>query len=152
MIECHGNLFDSDAPALGHGVNCAGVMGAGIATAFRDLYPHNYENYRAACLAGFLKPGQITVNRENDKYIVNMASQNKPGRDATYPWLFEAAYTAAKQAVDNGIDRIAIPEIGCGIGGLVWDNVETVLLTTEYLVNTPGMRSIFDWEVWHYAG
>lgn len=155
MIEKTGNLFDSTAPAIGHGVNCAGVMGAGIAKTFRELYPHNYENYRAACLAGQLKPGQIAVNRENDKYIINMASQNKPGADASYPWLFEAAFTAANQAVANGIPVIAVPEIGSGIGGLEAWKVKMLLKSVEAIVNdgvTAGKGMKFQWEVWHYAG
>lgn len=153
MIEKTGNLFDSTAPALGQGVNCAGLMGAGIAKTFRELYPHNYENYRAACLAGQLLPGSLIVNREHGKYIVNMASQNKPGRDARYHWLFESTLTAAQQAVDNGIRSIAIPEIGCGIGGLEWEHVKKILELTEDIVHGPGTTAeIFYWEVWHYGG
>jgi O-acetyl-ADP-ribose deacetylase (regulator of RNase III) len=31
MIEIHADLLDSELPAIGHGVNLRGVMGAGIA-------------------------------------------------------------------------------------------------------------------------
>lgn len=147
MIERRGDLFTSTAPALGHGVNCAGVMGAGIAKTFREKYVHNYENYRAACLAGQLKPGEVHVNYENEKYILNLASQNTPGRDARYEWLFQSALAAATGAVRIGIDRIAIPEIGCGIGGLEWDKAAQTLLTVEIIVDTK-----MEWEVWHYEG
>lgn len=148
MITKHGDLFTSAAPAYGHGVNCAGVMGAGIAKQFKEKYPHNYKNYRAACLAGQLKPGQIAVNREKGKFIVNMASQNKPGRDATYHWLFEAALTTATQAVEMGIDRVAVPQIGAGIGGLDWWKVQTILLAVETIANEDIEK--FNWEVWIY--
>lgn len=151
VILLEGNLFDSDAPALGHGVNCAGVMGAGVAKTFRELYPHNYENYRAACQRKQLKPGQVHVNFEHSKYILNMATQNMPGSDATYPRLFEAALNAAEGAVAKGIDRVAIPEIGSGIGGLDWIAVKALLKDVEFIVNFNREPETFQWEVWHYA-
>lgn len=151
MIEKTGDMFTSDAPALGHGVNCAGVMGAGVAKTFREKYPHNYENYRAACLRKQLKPGQVHVNFENGVYILNMATQNMPGADATYPRIFEAALKAAEGAVAKGITRVAIPEIGSHIGGLEWEAVKRVLKDVEFIVNFNNNGPAFDWEVWHYG-
>lgn len=143
MIFKTGNLFDSDAPALGHGVNCAGVMGAGIAKTFKELYPHNYENYRAACQAGQLHPGQVHVNFEKGVHIINMASQNMPGADASYEWLFESTLRAARGASKKGLDRIAIPMIGCGIGGLDHNKVITILKAVEHIVDYD-----IDFELW----
>lgn len=151
MIEKTGDMFTSDAPALGHGVNCAGMMGAGVAKTFRQKFPHNFENYKAACDRGLLKPGECHVNFEKGVYLINMATQNTPGRDATYERVFSAAMFAAKGAVNIGIDRIAIPEIGSHIGGLTWDKVEQVLLTVEYIVNPDPTNKVFEWEVWHYG-
>jgi O-acetyl-ADP-ribose deacetylase (regulator of RNase III) len=150
MIEKTGDMFTSDAPALGHGVNCAGVMGAGVAKTFRERYPHNYVNYRAACQSGALRPGMVHVNREKSVYIINMATQDMPGADATYPRVFEAALNAAQGAVTKGVNRVAIPEIGCGIGGLDWVAVKAVLKDVEFIVNYEN-DSDFQWEVWHYA-
>jgi hypothetical protein len=39
----------------------------------------------------------------------------------------------------------AIPELGCGIGGLEWEGVKRVIETVEFVV--PG----FEYEVWHYT-
>lgn len=155
MIEKHGDLFDSDAAYIGHGVNCCGVMGAGIAKAFREKYPHNYANYKAACEAGRLLPGGFMVvpERRDDGSLVlitNLASQDKPGADASYNWLFGSLYSfAAKAAEPNRLrlygGRIAIPEIGCGIGGLEWPKVKQVIETVELL------NPEITFEVWHYA-
>lgn len=146
MIDQTGDMFTSTARAYGHGVNCAGVMGAGVAKTFREKFPHNYENYRAACLRKQLKPGTVHVNYENGIYILNMASQRTPGRDASYEWLFSSALAAAKGAVNVGIDRIAIPEIGSHIGGLEWEKSAVVLRTVETIVDEK-----VQWEVWHYG-
>lgn len=149
MIKKNGDLFDNETGTIGHGVNCAGVMGAGIAKPIKEMYPNNFLNYRAACRRGLLVPGKTMVNVEDGVTIFNIASQNKPGRDATYPWAFSSLLDAANQAVEMGLDTIAIPMIGCGIGGLDWWAVESILETIEYIVNgNNAVANTFQWEVW----
>src|SRR6478609_351635 len=141
MIEKQGDLFDSDAAYIGHGVNVCGVMGAGIAKAFREKYPHNYDNYKAACEQGRLQPGGFMVvpeRRDSGRLVLitNLASQNKPGADASYPWLFRSLWTWAEQASEPNRLRlyggiIAVPEIGCGIGGLEWPKVKRIMGVIE---------------------
>lgn len=155
MIECHGDLFDSDTAYIGHGVNVCGVMGAGIAKTFREKYPHNYKNYKAACEAGRLVPGGFMVvpEKRHDNpllLITNFATQEKPGADASYNWLFSALNSWAERASEpNRLrlygGRIAIPEIGCGIGGLEWYKVSKIIETVEIL------HPEIEFEVWHYA-
>lgn len=155
MIERTGDLFDSDAVYLGHGVNTCGVMGAGIAKTFREKFPHNYKNYRAACLSGRLSPGGFMVVPErNDSgslvLVTNFASQEKPGADADYKWLFSSLWEWAEKASEPNRLRlyggtIAVPEIGCGIGGLEWSNVKRIYKAIEDFF--PNI--VF--EVWHYA-
>jgi O-acetyl-ADP-ribose deacetylase (regulator of RNase III) len=142
MIKKKGDLFTSTAQAIGHGVNCHGVMGSGIAVAFKEKFPRNYVSYRNACQTKMLQPGETIVFNEGGLFIFNIASQAQPGANATYPFLFSAAYDAAQQAVALGINRLAIPLIGCGIGGLEWKHAEKILLAVE------GIFVDFEFEVW----
>jgi O-acetyl-ADP-ribose deacetylase (regulator of RNase III) len=43
------NILNIKAEALVNSVNLAGVMGKGIALAFRETFPENYKLYRKAC-------------------------------------------------------------------------------------------------------
>ena len=138
-----GSVFDTELHAIGHGVNTAGVMGAGIAKPIKEQFPNNFSNYEAACRAGQLRPGDTMVVQEKGMYIFNIASQSRPGRYARYEWLFSAALDAARTAVEIGLDSIAIPMIGCGIGGLDWEYVSALLEVTESIVGEG-----FQWEVW----
>lgn len=142
MIKREGSLFDTETKTIGHGVNCVGVMGAGIAKPIKEMFPNNYANYKAACQGGFLVPGETLVCVEYGLTLFNMATQRKPGRDARYNWVFSATLDAAQTAVTLGLDTIAIPMIGCGIGGLKWSKVEKILDTVEFIVPN------FEWEVW----
>lgn len=147
MRHFEGDLFTTDNRAIGHGVNTKGVMGAGIAVPIKEKWPNNFARYAYACKNYKLFPGNTLVSTEADGHtIFNIASQDKPGAHASYKWLFDAGKDAIKKAQDVGIDSIAIPEIGCGIGGLEWKEVGAVLRTLELYFDDN-----FEWEVWHYA-
>lgn len=156
MIERKGDIFTTDAGYIGHGVNCRGVMGAGIAKQFRQVFGEDYyEEYALQCRMGVLEPGKMTHYESSlngfGVIVFNLASQRVPGANAKYPWLFESLYCAATFAATPArmsayAGTIAIPEIGCGIGGLVWPKVKRVIETVEYIV--PDM----EFEVWHYGG
>lgn len=157
MIERKGNIFDTEATYIGHGVNVYGVMGAGIARQFKQRFPNNFDKYEEACSivsSEPLRPGGYLVVKDTDKitgrehYVVNFASQEKPGPDADYQWLFSSLLSFAKKAsmpwmVNKFRNLVAIPEIGCGIGGLKWSSVKAVIEVVEEIT---GM----EFEVWHY--
>ncbi|WP_377159495.1 macro domain-containing protein [Roseateles sp. UC29_93] len=54
-----GDLFDSDAEAIVNAVNTVGVMGKGIALAFKERFPENYRRYAAACKGGLVQVGAM---------------------------------------------------------------------------------------------
>jgi O-acetyl-ADP-ribose deacetylase (regulator of RNase III) len=143
MIKRRGDLFDTDAAAIGHGVNVRGVMGSGIAVAFKEKFPKNYRAYHNACVTGLFRAGETYIFQDNGIYVTNIASQDQPGPNATYKYLMTAALDAACELTDfYNQTRLAIPMIGCGIGGLEWDGVEYILRAVEIMV--PG----FEFEVW----
>lgn len=157
MIERTGNIFDTDATYIGHGVNVRGVMGAGIAKQFRDRYPMMYRRYKQVCNEGSLRPGNFWADviwddeLQRQVVVVNLASQQEPGADATYLWLFgslarfaKAASESTRLAAYDGL--VALPEIGCGIGGLKWDGVKKMVEAVEVLYPE------IEFEVWHYEG
>jgi len=44
-----GNIIQADAEALVNTVNTVGIMGKGIALAFKKAFPHNFKIYRKLC-------------------------------------------------------------------------------------------------------
>lgn len=143
MIKRKGSLFDTDARAIGHGVNTQGVMGSGIAVEFKNRFPKNFTAYRNACVTGLFRPGEAFVFPEGSTVVANIASQEKTGKSAKYSYLLTATVDAALSLKDYyGIDTLAIPLIGCGIGGLEWPAVEYILRAVEIIVPN------FEFEVW----
>jgi O-acetyl-ADP-ribose deacetylase (regulator of RNase III) len=128
LIIKRGNLFDSTMPAIAHGVNVKAAMFSGVAAELANRYPEVEEAYNLVCERKVFIPGQMLALKGHDgKWILNLSSQNNPGADARLPWL-EAALTAAFQFVNEEcLEGFAMPRIGAGIGGLDWDDVESVV-------------------------
>lgn len=141
MIYETGSLFDTDCVAIAQGCNARGVMGAGIAKAFKDKWPDMYEEYRDLCNETGLDGGEMHVWEDEDITIFNLITQDYPGRNAKISYVRYSAYAAAVHAMESGIDYIAIPRIGCGIGGLEWPDVEENLLFIEAITGV-------EFEVW----
>jgi O-acetyl-ADP-ribose deacetylase (regulator of RNase III) len=125
---CTGDLFEQGFTAYAHGANCAGRMGAGVAREFRRRWPGMYDDYRQHCQAGLLQPGSLHYWTAPDRtWIVNLATQDRPGKRARLDWVRESVTNMLTIAEQRGMGEIGMPRIGAGIGGLAWANVATVL-------------------------
>jgi O-acetyl-ADP-ribose deacetylase (regulator of RNase III) len=166
MITKQGDVFTTELRAIGHGVNVVGVMGAGVAALVARKFPKAEQEYKAVCATGTLQPGgsqvvrvdmtddelarisvpdEVNYSRNTDDHlIVNIASQANPGPDARLDWLENAVRNAVFELKEMwGVDKMAIPQIGCGIGGLDWADVEGILEEIELSMG-------FEFEVWVY--
>jgi len=136
-----GDLFSSTADGMAHGANGLGVMGAGIAPRFKKLYPDMYAAYNAEGTAGRLHGGDVFVWKAPGITIFNVISQGILGPNAKLSFVEAGIRKALAVADADGVRTIALPRIGCGIGGLDWADVEPLL---EGLAG----ESICDLEVW----
>lgn len=126
-----GNLLDSHEKIIAHGCNVRGVMGAGIAAQVARRWPFVLKYYEDTCRVGTFLPGAVQPVDPGDplgpEYVVNMATQINPGPDARLHLIALAFGNLAEWMAYNGHHRVAIPKIGCGIGGLAWDDVERTI-------------------------
>ena len=128
MIQLtHGDILKADAEALVNTVNCVGVMGRGIALQFRKAFPQNFKLYKAACDRQELEPGRLLLydlgRLVNPRYIINFPTKRHwKGRSRLED--IEAGLAALVQELaSRGISSVAIPPLGCGLGGLDWNEV-----------------------------
>lgn len=124
----HGDLIRSDERVLAHGCNTRGIMGAGIAAQMAETYPLVLHTNQRDVKAGLFVPGtaQLVVAKPG-RVIFNLATQDDPGPRARLAWVELAFRNMAEKCVHDGIQRVAIPQIGCGLGGLVWPDVEAII-------------------------
>jgi O-acetyl-ADP-ribose deacetylase (regulator of RNase III) len=130
MIELvHGDLLAAPVEALVNAVNTVGVMGKGIALQFRQKYPDMFVAYEAACRAGTVRIGHMrTFDRgpsaENARSIINFPTKRhwcEPSRLADVESGL-IAFTETVQRLE--IRSLAVPPLGCGLGGLDWREVQ----------------------------
>jgi O-acetyl-ADP-ribose deacetylase (regulator of RNase III) len=128
MIELtQGDLLKQDAEALVNAVNCVGVMGRGIALQFRKAFQENFKVYEDACKRGEVRPGSMLVfhthRLKNPSYVINFPTK-RHWRDKSRITDIESGLEALVAEVKRlGIGTIAIPPLGCGLGGLEWPDV-----------------------------
>ena len=122
-----GNLLEADVEALVNTVNTEGIMGKGIALQFKKAFPENYEAYRQACAESLVQPGRMLVFERrtltSPRYIINFPTK-RHWRSKSRMADIDAGLTALVADVRRlGIRSVAVPPLGCGLGGLNWKDV-----------------------------
>lgn len=128
--EVTGDLLASGLPALAHGCNCRGVMGAGIAVQFAARWPAMEREYARQCEEGKFRPGDVMTwhaSPRNGTWVFNLATQDNPGPCASLEAIAASVTKMLGIARLLHVYRVGLPRIGCGIGGLKWGDVKDVL-------------------------
>ena len=124
LILARGDLFATPGlVAFGHGCNCAGAMGKGIAVAFRARWPEMYAAYKARCRDGRFGLGDVFLWEEDGVLIFNLGTQKSWRSRAELPAIRRAVAEMLRLAEARGLAEIALPRIGAGLGGLDWAEV-----------------------------
>jgi hypothetical protein len=110
-----------------HGCNCVGAMGKGIAVQFRNKFPAMYEEYRQLCADGSYRVGDVFDYNYGSGHIYNLGTQASWRTQAKLEYIRSSVEKMLALAQADGVDRIALPAIGAGLGGLEWDEVKAVL-------------------------
>ncbi len=125
-----GDILKADVEALVNTVNTVGVMGKGIALAFKKAFPENFEFYYKAFQEGKLEVGKMLVfptQQMFPKYIINFPTKKHWRHPSKYEYIREGIINLVKVIKENNIQSIAIPPLGCGNGKLDWNIVRSMI-------------------------
>lgn len=129
--EVSGNLLEADAEAVVNTVNCVGYMGKGIALQFKQAFPDNYAAYARACAAGELQPGRVftfaTGTAVGPGYIVNFPTKRHWRGKSRYEDIESGLEALVAEVERLRIASVAVPPLGCGLGGLEWTRVREMI-------------------------
>ena len=132
MIEiAHGNILEADAEALVNTVNCVGVMGKGLALQFKQAFPANFKAYEAACRAREVVPGRCSSSTmaisSDPRYIINFPTKRHWRDNSRIEDIRSGLESLVADVRRLGIRSIAVPPLGCGLGGLNWRDVRPMI-------------------------
>lgn len=130
-----GDIFNSPSKIIVNTVNTVGVMGKGVALEFKKRYPNMFDNYKELCDRHLLDIGTLYLWREAEKWVLLFPTK-KHWRN---PSKIEYIEKGLQKFVDNwdklGTHTIAFPRLGCGNGGLDWNEVKPLM--EKYLSRIP---------------
>ena len=153
MIEfVKGDLLEAEVDALVNAVNTEGVMGKGIALQFKKKFPDMFQAYRRACKSGQVQPGRMHVFERTDtsspKFIINFPTKRHWRAPSRIDDIEAGLAALVEEVQQRNISSIALPPLGCGNGGLDWQNVLPCiksalepLANVRILVFTPGTEA-----------
>ena len=122
-----GDIFESGADCIFNTVNCEGYMGKGIAYQFKTRFPDNNKKYVEECKKGHLKPGIILSFYEKGITIINFPTKDKWRQPSRISYIEDGLKAFVKILPELNVSKIAIPPLGCGNGGLDWNDVKQLI-------------------------
>lgn len=151
MPETHvstGDIFESGCEALVSPVDCSAAQGAGLALAFAKRFPRQTAWYREHGRRGYAEPGGVyhvlprgdedrlsaarwvlERHRQGGEPLVLFAATKLHWRSPSKLSYVVGCCSAMVDAVnDLGIQSVAIPALGCGLGGLDWSDVRPLVM------------------------
>ncbi len=126
-VEAEGDLLGMRFSAIGHGCNISGSMSGGIARTVQLRYPEMHTAYVDRCARGEFALGDLLVWDTGDIVFYNLATQVASGREARLSAVCDTVRAALADAESRWIDRLGIPRLGTGLGGLEWRDVRRAL-------------------------
>ncbi len=122
-----GDMLNANTEALVNTVNCVGVMGRGIALQFKKVFPENFKRYKAACDRKEVQPGKMFTfdlnNLYNPRYVINFPTKRHWKGKSRMEDIESGLKALVEEVRRRNFHSIAIPPLGCGLGGLRWADV-----------------------------
>lgn len=145
-----GDMFASGADSLVCPVNCVGVMGAGVALAFRRRYQDASLTYRLHCKGCRLDTGDVLPILSGSRERLPQPGPLLYFAATKYHWQNQSQLEWIHTCADNLLTRgranasthhsMAVPALGVGCGGLDWDDVRPILIYMAEQLERAGVK------------
>lgn len=121
-----GDILKDKSEVLVNPVNRVGVMGKGLAKAFKLKFPEIEAPYKEWCKLG---SGDFLLVQVSDcQWVLNFPTKNH--------WRDKSDFNDVKRLIrllpstltQAGFSSAAIPPLGCGLGGLKWPDVRKEII------------------------
>lgn len=127
IIYTQGDILEDMSQAIVIPVNTVGVPGAGLARAWakRDLQAAKL--YKALCKLERIKIGEVATITNEDRLWVLFPTKEHWKDPSKLEWIEDGLIHLSQVIKDLQLKSIAIPALGCGLGGLDWEDVKPLM-------------------------
>lgn len=129
MIEyIKGDMFLSNLQTFVNPVNIVGVMGTGLARKFAKFYPDMYIGYKEMCDTNEIEIGKLYLYKANNlEWILNFPTKKDWKKPSRLEYIESGLISFVNVYNVLGITGAAFPQLGCGKGGLHWQDVKHLM-------------------------
>jgi len=120
----HGDLLKAPVQYIVNTVNCMGVMGCGLALQVKKAYPENFDAYVLACQNNEVTVGKMFVHGN----VINFPTKRHWRTSSQLEYIESGLVDLINVVNQRDIKSIAIPALGCGLGGLKWEEVQPLIV------------------------
>lgn len=111
---------------LAHCISGDYALGAGIAKKFNEVYNMRSKLHRYYAIPSEKKSANVGRALLVDN-VFNLVTKERYFHKPTYDELYNALMDMQEQCQDFGIEKLAIPLIGCGLDRLEWGKVKDII-------------------------
>jgi O-acetyl-ADP-ribose deacetylase (regulator of RNase III) len=143
LIYRRTSLLESSAQTLVNTVNCVGIMGKGLAQAFKEREPSMFAAYKRICDQRQLEPGKLWLWRGAPNWVLNFPTKLHWRSPSKIEWVEAGLKKFVSAHAAQGISEVSFPKLGCGNGNLEWEEVRPIM--EHYLCKLPIKVYIHDY-------
>ena len=136
-VIVNGDIFESKCQTIVNTVNCVGIMGKGLALAFKEKYPEMFVRYKELCDRNLFEIGKLWIYKSSDKWVLNFPTKIHWKYNSEYSYIEEGLNKFIKTYKEKGITSIAFPMLGCANGKLDKKNVLGMMIEKLSVCDIP---------------
>jgi len=133
ITEVSGDILLTKAQTIVHGVAPNDHFTSGLAHALRESWPALAKDFRHFCHQQAPKPGELFFWGGPQVRVVNLLLQEAAASEHSHPG--KASLSNLRHALDalvkltkaEKLTSLALPKLGCGVGGLKWEEVFPII-------------------------
>jgi len=131
-----GDILRDHAEAIVIPVNTLGIAGAGLARQWKIQYPNEHRLYGIVCKDKRFNIGKVLpVISSPNRLFLCFPTKIVPQKRSELVWIEDGLSDLKRLVSTLRIRSLALPALGCGLGGLDWKTVRPLIETA--FANSP---------------
>ncbi len=123
-----GSILTDESKAIVIPVNTMGIAGAGLARQWKIQYPDEHHQYVEVCKDKRFNIGEVlALVSISNRLFLCFPTKIVPQKRSELVWIEDGLPDLVRLVFTLQIKSLALPALGCGLGGLPWRDVKPLI-------------------------